>query len=99
MGFDTDKEENDGLGDNVQLSPMPIFSCIWSVAVDQTGTMLCSSKHCERIGLPCVHLTCVATLCHDMPVFDYHTSKFAGFTHHDIAVRWCSSYMFMPTYL
>jgi hypothetical protein len=87
MGNDTDKEKNDSLGDNVQLSPIPIFLHIQSVTVDQTGTMLCSCKHFERIGLPCVHLALVASLCHDMPVFDAHTSTFAGFTHHDIAVH------------
>jgi hypothetical protein len=68
MGNDTDKEKNDSLGHNVQLSPIPIFSRIRSVSVDQTGTMLCSNKHFERIGLPCVHLACVATLCHEMPI-------------------------------
>ncbi len=94
MGNDTEKEKNDSLGDNFQLSPIPIFSHIWSDTVDQTGTMLCSCKHFERIGLPCVHMACVATLCHDMPVFDSHTSKFAGFTHHGIAVHWWSSFMY-----
>ncbi len=94
MGNDTDKEKNHSLGDNVELSPIPIFSHIWSVAVHQSGTMLCSCKHFERIGLPCVNLACVATLCHDTPVLDSHTSKFAGFTNHDIVVRWWSSYMY-----
>jgi hypothetical protein len=68
--------------------------CILSVTVDQTGTMLCSCKHFERIGLPCVHLAFVAKLCHNTPVFDSHSSNFAGFTHHDIAVHWWSSYMY-----
>ena len=27
-------------------------------------------------------------------LFDSHTSKFAGFTHHDVAVHWWSSYMY-----
>jgi hypothetical protein len=94
MGNDTDKQKNDSLGHDVQLSPIPIFLCICSVTVDQTGTMLCSCKNFERIGLPCVHLACVATLCHEMPVVDSNCSKFAGFTHHDIAVRWWSSYMY-----
>ncbi len=94
MGNDTEKEKNDSLGDNVQHSPIPIFSRIQSVIVDQTGTMFCSCKHFERIGLPCVHMACVATLCHDTSVFASHTSKFAGFTHHDIAVHWWSSYMY-----
>jgi hypothetical protein len=74
MGNGTDEEKNDSLGDNVQLSPIPIFSHIRSVTVDQTGTMVCC-KHFERIGLPCVHLVCVATLCHETPVFDSHTSN------------------------
>jgi hypothetical protein len=94
MGNDTEKEKNDSLGDNVQLSPILIFSRIQSVTVDQTGTMFCSCKHFERIGLPCVHMACVATLCHDTSVFASHTSKFSGFTHHDIAVHWWSSYMY-----
>jgi hypothetical protein len=80
MGNDTDKEKNDSLGDNVQLSPIPIFPCIRSITVDQTSTMLCSCKHFERIGLPCVHLACVATLCHDMPAFDSHSTKFWIYT-------------------
>jgi hypothetical protein len=94
MGNDTENEKNDSLGDNVQLSPIPIFSRIWSVTVDQTGTMFCSCKHFESIGLPCVHMACVATLCHDTSVFGSHASKFARFSHHDIAVHWWSSYMY-----
>jgi hypothetical protein len=34
MGNDTDKEKNHSLGDNVELSPIPIFSRIQSVTVD-----------------------------------------------------------------
>jgi hypothetical protein len=94
IGNDSDEEKNDSLGHNVQLLPIPIFSRICSVTVDKTGTMLCSCKHFERIGLPCVHLVCVATLCHETPGFDSHCSNFAGFTHYDIAVRWWSSYMY-----
>jgi hypothetical protein len=94
MGNDSEKEKSDSLGDNVQLSPIPIFSRIRSVTVDQTRTMLCSCKYFERIGLPCVYMACVATLCHGTAVFDSHTSNFAGFTHHDIAVCWWSSYMY-----
>jgi hypothetical protein len=72
MGNDTEKEKNDSLGHNVQLSPIAIFSRIWRVTIDQTRTMLCSSKHFEKIGLPCVHMASVATLCHDTPVlFSY----------------------------
>ncbi len=45
MGNDTDKEKNHSLGDNVELSPILIFSHIRSVTVDQSGTMLCSCKY------------------------------------------------------
>jgi hypothetical protein len=75
-------------------SLVPLLPTIWSVTIDQTGTMFCSCKHFERIGLPCVHLVCVATLCHETSVFGSHTSKFSGFTHHYIVVRWWSSYMY-----
>ncbi len=66
MGNDTEKEKNDSMGDNVQLSPIPIFSRIRSVTVDQTGTMFCSCKYFERIGLSCVHMAYIAALCHDI---------------------------------
>ncbi len=88
IGNDSDKEKNDSLGHNVQLSPIQIFSRIHSVTIDKTGAMLCSCKHFKRIGLPCVHLAYVAKLSHEMPGFDSHCSKFAGFIHHDIAVHW-----------
>jgi hypothetical protein len=94
MGKDTENEKNDSLCDTVLLSPISIFSCIWSFTIDQTGTMFCSFKHFERIGLPCVHMACVAKLCHETSVFGSHTSKFSGFTHHDIAVHWWSSHMY-----
>jgi hypothetical protein len=91
---DTGHEKNDSLCDTVPLSPIPIFLSIRSVAIDDTRTMSCSCKHFERIGLPCVHMVCVAKLCHETSVFGSHTSKFSGFTHHDIAVRWWSSYVY-----
>jgi hypothetical protein len=94
MGNDTENEKNDSLCETVLLSPIPIFSRIWSVTIDQTRTMFCYCKHFERIGLLCVHMACVAKLCHETSVFGSHTSTFSGFTHHDIAVRWWSSYMY-----
>ncbi len=94
IGNDTGHEKNDSLCDTVPLSPIPIFSHIRSVTIDDTGTMFCSCKHFERIGLLCVHMACVAKLCHETSVFGSHTSKFSGFTHHDIVVCWWSSYMY-----
>jgi hypothetical protein len=94
IGKDTGHEKNDSLCDTVPLSPIPIFSRIRSVTIDDTGTMFCSCKHFERIGLPCIHMVCVAELCHENSVFGCHTSQFSGFTHHDIAVCLWSSYMY-----
>jgi hypothetical protein len=55
-------------------------------------TMFCSCNHFERTGLPCVHQACVATYCHQFA--SNSPSVFKGFTHHDISVRWWSSYMY-----
>jgi hypothetical protein len=76
IGNDSDKEKNESLGQDVQLSPIPIFSRICSVTVDRTGAMVCSWKHFERIVLPCVHLACVATPCHEMLGLDSHVLNF-----------------------
>ncbi len=94
MGTKTDNEMIDSICDTIPVSPIPIFSRIWSVTADQTGTMFCSCKHFERIGQPCVHMVCVAKLCHETKIFGSITSTFSGFTHHDIAVCWWSSYMY-----
>ena len=62
MGTNTDNETIDSICDTIPVSSIPIFSCIWSVTVDQTGTMFCSCKHFERLGLPFVHMACVAKI-------------------------------------
>ncbi len=41
-------------------------------------------------------MACVANLCHEKPGFDSHCSKFAGFTHHDIALMY---YAYQPSTL
>jgi hypothetical protein len=79
IGNDTENEKNGSLFDTVPLSPIPIFSRIPSVTIDQTETMFCSCKHFERIHLPCVHMACVAKLCHETSVFGCHSSKFSLF--------------------
>ncbi len=94
MGTNTDNETIHSICHTIPVSPIPIFSRIRSVSVDQTGTMLCSCKHFKRMGLPCDHMACVAKLCHETKIFGSITSKFSRFTHHDIAVCWWSSYMY-----
>jgi hypothetical protein len=71
---------------------------IRTVTVDSKGTMFCTCKHFERIGLPCVHQASVAFFCHKHKMPDTQDTEslhvFAGFTHHDISVRWWSQYMY-----
>ena len=43
------------IDDDVPSSPIPLFARIRTVTVECNGTMLCTCKHFERIGLPCVH--------------------------------------------
>ena len=47
------------------LSPITLLSRIRTVTMDSTGTIFCSCKNFERLGLPCVHQASVASLCHD----------------------------------
>ena len=98
-----DKEHNlqnssPTIDDEVPCSPIPLFSRIRTVTVDYKGTMFCTCKHFERIGLPCVHQACVASFCHKNQMTDTQNTDshhfFAGFTHHDISVRWWSQYMY-----
>ncbi len=77
MGTNTDNETIHSICHTIPVSPIPIFSHIWSVTVDQTGTMLCSCKHFERMGLPCVHMVCVAKLCHETKILRSITSTFS----------------------
>ena len=88
--------DNVNRNNNNDLSPIPVFSRVRTVSVDGSGIMLCSCKHFERTGLPCVHQASVASLCHDEMSTPVTGSKdpFLGFTHHDISVRWWSQYMY-----
>ncbi len=69
MVTNTDNETIHSICDTISVSPIPIFSRIRSVTVDQTGTMFCSCKHFKRMGLPCVHMACIAKLCHETKIF------------------------------
>lgn len=88
--------DNVNRNNNNDLSPIPVFSRVRTVSVNGSGIMLCSCKHFERTGLPCVHQASVASLCHDEMSTPLTGSKdtFLGFTHHDISVRWWSQYMY-----
>ncbi len=77
LSVDCDKGNVDEIDTNEQItdlnkesagesafSPIPVFSRIRSVSVDDNGTVFCTCKHFERLGLPCVHQASVATFCH-----------------------------------
>ena len=91
--------DNDGCADtscNADLSPIPLFLRTRIVTIDASGVMFCSCRHFERIGLPCVHQASVASRCHSVyiEIESGVQSVFAGFTHHDISVRWWSQYLY-----
>jgi hypothetical protein len=78
------------------LCPIPLFSRTRIVTIDASGVMLCSCKHFERVGLPCVHQASVSSKCHSQNIDTKSSvdSVFLGFTHHDILVRWWSQYLY-----
>ena len=88
------KENTNDTAVDIELSPIPRFERIRTVTVSRKGIMFCTCKHFERMGQPCVYQVAVAISCHDNP--DTTTDKccFKGFTCHDIAVWWWSSYMY-----
>ena len=65
--IDTNKQItdlNEESTDESAFSPVPVFSRICSVSVDDNGTMFYTCKHFKQLGLPCVHQASVATFCH-----------------------------------
>ena len=86
-------EENTGMVGTVQddqldqqegwCPPIPRFTRTRIVTWTE-GIYRCSCCHFERTGIPCVHLYAVAKMLHP---------QWEGFTHHDVAVRWWSSYI------
>ena len=69
-------------------SPVPFFKRIRYVNLDFKNVGFCSCKYFERCGIPCVHLFSV--FCHLSP----NDKPFVGFSHHDVAIRWWSSYLY-----
>ena len=77
-----------------KVTVIPRFLRIRTVTVDEDDTMFCTCNHFERLGLPCVHQACVATMCYECQDTHMDHGPFKGFTHHDISVRWWSSYLY-----
>ena len=79
---------NDVIGSDLSNVPIPVFDRIRIVNVDQDGIMRCSCCKFEHSGLFCEHLCSVAELIHKMG-----NEVFVGFSHHDVALRYVTSYM------
>jgi hypothetical protein len=104
---DSNTQSDDYMNSNVCDDMLiPLFSRTRTVSVEDDGTMHCSCHNFERVGLPCTHQACVATLCYEAahPMdscssFPLDTGNegerkvFLGFIHHDVSVRWWASFM------
>ncbi len=90
-----DKNVNDNQDRDIQSSDddlnsnvcndmhIPLFTHTRTVSVEHDGTMYCSCHTFERVGIPCSHQACVATLC-----YEAEGNIFLGFNHHNVAVCW-----------
>ena len=70
--------------------PIPIFERIRDVEIDEYGIMKCSCHRFECSGIFCEQQVCVAKSVHKAA-----GQEFDGFTHHDVSVRYHSSYMYL----
>ena len=74
--------------DDFSYIPIPRFSRIRQVTVEEDGTMLCDCCRFESTLCFCEHCVAVANL-----VYASSGEKFNGFGHHDIGARYRSDYM------
>jgi hypothetical protein len=80
----------DDLSADFQHVPLPLFSRIRCVSVDDVGTMFCSCCKFESRGYFCADQVSVAETVHAAK-----GGQFGGFTHNDIAPRYCTHYMYL----
>ena len=76
--------------DEFKHVPIPLFHRTRVVTVDDKQTMFCSCSKFECRGYFCADQVCVAEA-----VYAAKGVLFPGFTHHDIACRYCTDYMYM----
>jgi len=72
----------------IQSIPIPKFSRIREVTIEEDGTMLCDCCRFEMTLCFCEQQVSVAKMCHECA-----GDEFKGFTHHDMGVCYWSSYM------
>ncbi len=82
-----DKNEHEPFGP-ISDVPIPLFEWIRVVNVEKDGIMRCSCFKYENSGIFCEHQCSVAEL-----VYKMNNKTFTGFTHHDVALRYVTSYM------
>jgi len=93
IGHDSNKhvfDESTQLGEDAFKNvPLPLFSRIREVFIDDEGTMYCKGGcKFECAQCFCEHQACIARLIHEVA-----GAEFKGFTHHDCGVRYLSGYM------
>ena len=76
--------------DDFKHIPIPLFHRFREVSIDNNGVMFCSCCKFECRGYFCADQISVAEL-----VYNASNIPFLGFTHHDIASRYCTDYMYM----
>ena len=81
---------DDDNSDDFQNVPIPLFSRICSVSIDDRGIMYCSCCKIECRGYFCADQVCVADVVHAAS-----GTPFLGFTHNDIAPCYYTHFMYM----
>lgn len=74
--------------DDVGGAYCPRFSRAYTVDLNDTCSS-CDCDHFQRAGFPCPHMTASANA-----VCDENGTKFEGFGHHSVSVRWWTNYMY-----
>ena len=70
-------------------TPLPLFKKFRRVNVDDDGMMFCSCQCFETTGIICSHQDSVAFAVSNEIGIDWE-----GFTKHDVAVHWWTSFMY-----
>jgi hypothetical protein len=68
--------------------PIPLFNRIRIVNIETDGIMRCSCCKFEKSDIFCKHQCSVAKL-----IYKMGNASFGGFNHHDVALRYVTSYM------
>jgi len=69
--------------------PIPRFSRIRNVVVEDDGTCHCSCCYFQQVGIPCPHMAQVFESLHAST-----GTSWDGFLHTDVSLRWWNSYNF-----